>query len=80
MQAFSREGALSAGERNQVMTTNGVEHGSRGTEPGPMRQSMFRGKSWLAAAGIAVALAGCDTVSNMGSQSAVAEIDAESSA
>ena len=36
---------------------------------------MIRGSNWLAAAGMALALAGCDTVSNLSSQPAVAELD-----
>ena len=31
---------------------------------------MIRGSNWLAAAGMALALAGCDTVSNLSSQPA----------
>ena len=40
---------------------------------------MMRGRNWLAAAGMALALAGCDTVSSMSGQS-VAELDTASAA
>src|SRR5690606_4109853 len=68
-----------------------IQRGCKGTEPGPMRHTMdagfhldralglARGKNLLAAACLALALGGCETVSNMGSQS-VAEVDTVSAA
>ena len=44
-----------------------------------MRRSMIRGSYWLAAAGMAVALAGCDSVSGL-SQPSVAVLDTSSGA
>jgi tetratricopeptide (TPR) repeat protein len=40
-----------------------------------MQHSMNRGRNWLAIAGIAIALAGCDTVSGGGRGAGIAELD-----